>query len=177
MQDETAGLGAPWGFSSSEPPWVGVGVLLGLPNRPDALPVPQVRIWEIPEGGLKRNMTEAVLELYGHSRRVGLVEWHPTTNNILFSAGYDYKVSPAPLGCCPGLPLQRLSLLVTWVGVTCVQAGQDPAGWNKMTRCVCSRQYLPSSKGLAPSLKDYCNFAQAAAAGQPWEDGRGVCKG
>ncbi|EMP36031.1 Coronin-2B [Chelonia mydas] len=52
----------------------------------------QVRIWEIPEGGLKRNMTEAVLELYGHSRRVGLVEWHPTTNNILFSAGYDYKV-------------------------------------------------------------------------------------
>lgn len=53
----------------------------------------QVRIWEIPEGGLKRNMTEALLELHGHSRRVGLVEWHPTTNNILFSAGYDYKVS------------------------------------------------------------------------------------
>ncbi|NWI67879.1 COR2B protein, partial [Todus mexicanus] len=52
-----------------------------------------VRIWEIPEGGLKRNMTEAVLELYGHSRRVGLVEWHPTTNNILFSAGYDYKAT------------------------------------------------------------------------------------
>lgn len=52
----------------------------------------QVRIWEIPEGGLRRNMTEAVLELYGHSRRVGLIEWHPTTSGILFSAGYDYKV-------------------------------------------------------------------------------------
>ncbi|KAL8197386.1 UNVERIFIED_CONTAM: hypothetical protein K2H54_022679, partial [Gekko kuhli] len=51
-----------------------------------------VRIWEIADGGLKRNMTEAVLELYGHSRRVGLIEWHPTANNILFSAGYDYKV-------------------------------------------------------------------------------------
>ncbi|KAG7283786.1 hypothetical protein CRUP_034410 [Coryphaenoides rupestris] len=37
-------------------------------------------------------MTEAVLELYGHSRRVGLVEWHPTSSGILFSAGYDYKV-------------------------------------------------------------------------------------
>ncbi|CAH2274519.1 coronin-2B isoform X2 [Pelobates cultripes] len=37
-------------------------------------------------------MTEAVLELYGHSRRVGLIEWHPTANNILFSAGYDYKI-------------------------------------------------------------------------------------
>lgn len=61
------------------------------PTKAKALPL-QVRIWEIPDGGLKRNMTEALLELHGHSRRVGLVEWHPTTNNILFSAGYDYKV-------------------------------------------------------------------------------------
>ncbi|KAI1904405.1 hypothetical protein AGOR_G00005300 [Albula goreensis] len=37
-------------------------------------------------------MSEAVLELYGHSRRVGLIEWHPTTSGILFSAGYDYKI-------------------------------------------------------------------------------------
>lgn len=62
------------------------------PPSLDPHPPLQVRIWEIPEGGLKRNMTEALLELHGHSRRVGLVEWHPTTNNILFSAGYDYKV-------------------------------------------------------------------------------------
>uniref|UniRef100_A0A7M4FQP6 Coronin 2B n=1 Tax=Crocodylus porosus TaxID=8502 RepID=A0A7M4FQP6_CROPO len=55
------------------------------------IPLEQVRIWEIPDGGLKRNLTDAVLELYGHSRRVGLVEWHPTANNVLFSAGYDYK--------------------------------------------------------------------------------------
>lgn len=52
----------------------------------------QVRIWEIPDEGLRRNLTESVLELYGHSRRVGLIEWHPTTSGILFSAGYDYKV-------------------------------------------------------------------------------------
>uniref|UniRef100_H3CVZ8 Coronin n=1 Tax=Tetraodon nigroviridis TaxID=99883 RepID=H3CVZ8_TETNG len=51
-----------------------------------------VRVWEIPDGGLRRNMTEAVLELYGHSRRVGLIEWHPTSSGILFSAGYDYKI-------------------------------------------------------------------------------------
>ncbi|KAI4900037.1 hypothetical protein NFI96_028135 [Prochilodus magdalenae] len=51
-----------------------------------------VRIWEIPDGGLRRNMTEAILELYGHSRRVGLIEWHPTSSGILFSAGYDYKI-------------------------------------------------------------------------------------
>lgn len=62
----------------------------------------QVRVWEIPEGGLRRNMTEAVLELYGHSRRVGLIEWHPTSSGILFSAGYDYKVSkPSRLWLMP----------------------------------------------------------------------------
>ena len=27
-----------------------------------------------------------------HARKVGLVEWHPTAANILFSSGYDYKV-------------------------------------------------------------------------------------
>lgn len=64
---------------------------LSVQLKPRLLPL-QVRIWEIPDGGLKRNMTKALLELHGHSRRVGLVEWHPTTNNILFSAGYDYKV-------------------------------------------------------------------------------------
>ncbi|KAJ8406601.1 hypothetical protein AAFF_G00301750 [Aldrovandia affinis] len=51
-----------------------------------------VRIWEIPERGLRGPMTEAVLELYGHSRRVGLIEWHPTCSGILFSAGYDNKI-------------------------------------------------------------------------------------
>lgn len=30
----------------------------------------------------------------GHTRRVGLVEWHPTASNILFSSGYDFKVGP-----------------------------------------------------------------------------------
>lgn len=42
---------------------------------------------------LTRNLTTYRKELMGHARRVGLVEWHPTTANILFSAGYDYKVS------------------------------------------------------------------------------------
>uniref|UniRef100_A0A4W4GR90 Coronin n=1 Tax=Electrophorus electricus TaxID=8005 RepID=A0A4W4GR90_ELEEL len=52
-----------------------------------------VRIWEIPDGGLRRNMTEAQMVLIGHSRRVGLIEWHPTCSGILYSAGYDGKVT------------------------------------------------------------------------------------
>nr|XP_017209757.2 coronin-2B isoform X2 [Danio rerio] len=51
-----------------------------------------VRIWQIPDNGLRRNLTEALMILIGHSRRVGLIEWHPTCSGILFSAGYDCKI-------------------------------------------------------------------------------------
>ncbi|NXS31118.1 COR2A protein, partial [Pomatostomus ruficeps] len=51
-----------------------------------------VKIWDIPNQLLKRNITTPKKELLGHARRVGLIEWHPTAENILFSSGYDYKI-------------------------------------------------------------------------------------
>ncbi|NXS07532.1 COR2A protein, partial [Neodrepanis coruscans] len=51
-----------------------------------------VKIWDIPNQLLKRNITSPKKELLGHARRVGLIEWHPTADNILFSSGYDYKI-------------------------------------------------------------------------------------
>ncbi|XP_006886935.1 PREDICTED: coronin-2A [Elephantulus edwardii] len=51
-----------------------------------------IKIWDIPKPLLSRNLTTFKKELVAHSRRVGLVEWHPTASNILFSSGYDYKV-------------------------------------------------------------------------------------
>lgn len=63
----------------------------------------QIKVWAIPKQLLSKNLTAYRKELVGHSRRVGLVEWHPTAANILFSSGYDYKVSP-------GICLWRLSL-------------------------------------------------------------------
>ncbi|NXT69941.1 COR2A protein, partial [Chaetops frenatus] len=51
-----------------------------------------VKIWDIPNQLLKRNITTPKKELLGHARRVGLIEWHPTAYNILFSSGYDYKI-------------------------------------------------------------------------------------
>uniref|UniRef100_A0A8C1WFY9 Coronin n=2 Tax=Cyprinus carpio TaxID=7962 RepID=A0A8C1WFY9_CYPCA len=51
-----------------------------------------VKIWDIPEHGVVKNITVPWKELQGHSRRVGLIEWHPTANNIIFSTGYDYQV-------------------------------------------------------------------------------------
>lgn len=32
------------------------------------------------------------MDLHGHQRRVGYIEWHPTAENILLSAGFDHKV-------------------------------------------------------------------------------------
>ena len=52
----------------------------------------QVKIWQIPEEGLRTNLTEWQVDLHGHGRRVGYIEWHPTADNIILSAGLDCKV-------------------------------------------------------------------------------------
>lgn len=51
-----------------------------------------VRVWQIPDGGLVRTLTDPIVELICHQRRVGLVLWHPVANNILLSAGADMNV-------------------------------------------------------------------------------------
>jgi coronin-1B/1C/6 len=51
-----------------------------------------VRVWEIPDEGLKANLTEPLVELHGHQRRVGLIQWHRSANNVLLSAGADCKI-------------------------------------------------------------------------------------
>ncbi|XP_040043658.1 coronin-2A isoform X2 [Gasterosteus aculeatus] len=58
-----------------------------------------VKVWEIPARGVLKNITAPWKELQGHSRRVGLIEWHPTANNILFSTGYDYQIMIWNLDC------------------------------------------------------------------------------
>lgn len=48
-----------------------------------------VKVWQIPDGGLSRTITEPVVDLLYHQRRVGLVLWHPAAVNILLTAGSD----------------------------------------------------------------------------------------
>lgn len=50
-----------------------------------------VKVWQVPENGLTSNLTEWLVDLHGHSRRVSYIEWHPTAENILLSAGLDFK--------------------------------------------------------------------------------------
>lgn len=72
-----------------------------------------VKIWEIPSHGVLKNLTVPWKELQGHSRRVGLIEWHPTANNILFSTAYDYQVMVWNLDCAEAVmknPVRTISL-------------------------------------------------------------------
>lgn len=49
------------------------------------------QIWEIPDGGLTSPLTDPVVKLEGHSKRVGLLSWHPTAHNVLMSAGMQHS--------------------------------------------------------------------------------------
>ncbi|ETE71638.1 Coronin-1C, partial [Ophiophagus hannah] len=49
-------------------------------------------VWQIPENGLTLSLTEPVVILEGHSKRVGIVAWHPTARNVLLSAGCDNAI-------------------------------------------------------------------------------------
>uniref|UniRef100_A0A671REX2 Coronin n=1 Tax=Sinocyclocheilus anshuiensis TaxID=1608454 RepID=A0A671REX2_9TELE len=51
-----------------------------------------VMIWEIPDGGLISPLKDPVVKLDGHSKRVGILSWHPTAHNVLMSAGCDNVV-------------------------------------------------------------------------------------
>lgn len=51
-----------------------------------------VKVWQIPDHGISRTLTEPVVDLLYHQRRVGLVLWHPSAQNILLTAGSDNQV-------------------------------------------------------------------------------------
>ncbi|KAJ8286064.1 hypothetical protein GJAV_G00034160 [Gymnothorax javanicus] len=51
-----------------------------------------VMVWQIPENGLATPLSEPVVVLEGHSKRVGIVSWHPTARNVLLSAGCDNQI-------------------------------------------------------------------------------------
>jgi coronin-1B/1C/6 len=51
-----------------------------------------IKVWDIPNGGLTKNLTDCVADLVAHQRRVGCLAWHPSAYLILMSAGSDNKV-------------------------------------------------------------------------------------
>ena len=62
-------------------------------------------------------MTECVVDLVFHQRRVGIVLWHPSAQNILLSAGSDNNVCIWNVGtgeCLINFQLPELVLSACW---------------------------------------------------------------
>ncbi|KAI0983072.1 hypothetical protein GJ496_005806 [Pomphorhynchus laevis] len=51
-----------------------------------------VRIWNIPEEGITKNLTNPCVELKSHSSRAAHIRWHTLAENIIASAGADKKI-------------------------------------------------------------------------------------
>ncbi|KAG8349137.1 protein of unknown function (DUF1899) WD domain [Trypanosoma vivax] len=49
--------------------------------------------WDIPEEGLKENCSDNIVHLQGHSKKVGIMNFHPSAENVLASAGADMVVN------------------------------------------------------------------------------------
>ncbi len=50
------------------------------------------KIWGIPEGGLKENLTEPLVTLNGHQKGVKTLNFNPVANNILATCSDDLTV-------------------------------------------------------------------------------------
>ena len=57
-----------------------------------------IKVWSIPEGGLKTNVTQSLIDLHGHSKKVTLLRAHPTAENILASVSGDFSVKIWDIG-------------------------------------------------------------------------------
>lgn len=51
-----------------------------------------IKIWQIPEGGVTKDQTDAVQVLSGHGRKAGTVNFNPVANNVLATSALDFKV-------------------------------------------------------------------------------------
>src|SRR5690606_34591352 len=52
-----------------------------------------VKVWQIPDQGLSlRPISEPLITLAEHKRRVSMIEWHPTADGVLFSVSFDHQI-------------------------------------------------------------------------------------
>lgn len=49
-------------------------------------------MWGIPEGGLTESISEPLMNLSGHQKKVALVKFHPTASNVLGSVSGEGMV-------------------------------------------------------------------------------------
>ncbi|XP_035471368.1 coronin-7 [Scophthalmus maximus] len=52
----------------------------------------KIRVWQVPEGGLKETLTEPELILQGHTEKIYSIKFHPLASGLLVSSSYDLTV-------------------------------------------------------------------------------------
>lgn len=52
----------------------------------------KIRVWQIPQGGLKETLTEPELILQGHTEKIYSIRFHPLASGLLVSSSYDLTV-------------------------------------------------------------------------------------
>ncbi|XP_054861303.1 coronin-7-like isoform X1 [Amphiprion ocellaris] len=52
----------------------------------------KIRVWQVPEGGLKETLTEPELILQGHTEKIYSIKFHPLASGLLVSSSYDLSV-------------------------------------------------------------------------------------
>ncbi len=59
-----------------------------------------IKLWNIPDGGLKENMNDCKAEVGHHSRKVTHLSFHPTADGVLLSTGMDNSVKLWDVSTC-----------------------------------------------------------------------------
>ncbi|KAM9392654.1 coronin-7 [Pholidichthys leucotaenia] len=52
----------------------------------------KIRVWQVPEGGLKETLTEPELIVQGHTEKIYSIKFHPLARDLLASSSYDLTV-------------------------------------------------------------------------------------
>ena len=50
------------------------------------------KLWEIPSGGLRQNLTQDLITYKGHTRRVSFVKFNPVAENVMATTSTDYTL-------------------------------------------------------------------------------------
>lgn len=129
-----------------------------------------VKVWQIPEGGVKSTMTDCVVDLPGHQRGVRLIKWHPSAQNILLSAGSDDQIIIWNVGTGEAMntftiPSQVFSASWSWQGMDVVFTCKD-----KKLRIVDPRkgevkEEVVAHEGMKPSQAVYTKDGQIFTTG------------
>lgn len=89
-----------------------------------------VKLWQIPDEGLKGNMKEPLASLDGHGKKVVFSTWNPVAANILASASFDltcriWNVGEQAEAFQVELPEQPFSLEWNWGGSLLAATSKD----------------------------------------------------